>query len=57
MVHGALDSVIDPRAAEHFASRFRIPITFFENEGHSLSDHEDTPDRVADMAIAFYDAD
>ncbi len=57
MVHGACDSVIDPRAAERFASRFRIPITFFENEGHSLSDHKGTPDRVADMAIAFYDAD
>ena len=57
MAHGAKDAVIDPKAAERFAAQFQIPITFFENEGHSLSDHSDTPDRVADLAIAFYDAD
>ncbi len=57
MVHGAQDSVISPKAAERFAARYHIPLTFFENEGHSLSDHPGTPDRVADLAIAFYDED
>ena len=57
MAHGAKDAVIDPKAAERFAARFQIPITFFESEGHSLSDHPETPDCVADLAIAFYDAD
>ena len=57
MAHGAEDAVIDPRAAERFAAQFQIPITFFENEGHSLSGHPGTADRVAELAIAFYDAD
>ena len=57
MAHGAKDAVIDPKAAEEFASRFQVPITFFDDEGHSLADHPGTPDRVADLAIAFYDAD
>ena len=57
MAHGAEDAVIDPRAAERFAAQFQIPISFFENEGHSLSDHPGTADRVAELAIAFYDAD
>lgn len=57
MAHGEKDAVIDPEAARAFAEQFGIPIVFFENEGHSLSDHPDTPDRVADLAIAFYDAD
>ena len=57
MVHGADDDVIDPKAARDFAERFHIPIHFYENEGHSLSDHPDTPDCLADLAIAFYDAE
>ena len=57
MAHGAEDAVIGPRAAEKFAAQFHLPLTFFENEGHSLSDHPGTADRVADLAIAFYDAD
>ena len=57
MAHGAEDAVIDPRAAERFAAQFQIPISFFENEGHSLSGHSGTADRVAELAIAFYDAD
>ena len=57
MVHGAEDSVIDPEAARAFAERFRIPIRFFENEGHSLGGHPETPDRVADLALAFFTCD
>ncbi len=54
MVHGTLDEVIDPQAAAAFAERFSLPITFFEGEGHSLSGCPDTPDRVGDLALAFY---
>ena len=57
MAHGEKDTVIDPKAAERFADRYHIPLTFFKNEGHSLSDHPGTADRVAELAIAFYDAD
>ena len=54
MAHGAADSVISPEAAVSFAEKFRIPIRLFENEGHSLSGTPETPERVADLAIAFY---
>ena len=54
MAHGREDDVIDPKAAERFASRFQIPITWFPEEGHSLSNASDTPDRVADLAISLY---
>ncbi len=54
MVHGSDDAVIDPKAAREFADRFHIPMMIFDGEGHSLSDHPDTPDLVADLAISFY---
>ena len=54
MAHGADDRTIDPEAAKSFADQFHIPIHIFADEGHSLSDHPSTPDRVADLAIAFY---
>ena len=57
MAHGAEDTVIDPNAASAFARQFHIPLTMFEDEGHSLSDHAGTPDRVVDLALAFYDGD
>ncbi len=56
MAHGAEDIVIDPNKAKRFAEQFQIPITVFKDEGHSLSDHPETPDRVADLAIAFYNS-
>ena len=55
MAHGAEDRVIDPKAAMKFAESFNIPITVFENEGHSLAGYPDTPDRVADLALSFYE--
>ena len=55
MVHGAEDDVIDPKEAERFASMFRVPLTVLGKEGHSLSRHTDTPDRVADLALEFYE--
>ena len=57
MVHGAKDNVIDPKAAKAFAEQFHIPVTILENEGHSLSGTPDTPERVADLAISFYEKD
>lgn len=54
MAHGAEDTVIDPSAARAFAQMFSVPITFFEGEGHSLSNASQTPERVADLAIELY---
>ncbi len=54
MAHGREDTVIDPKEAERFASRFGIPITWFPGEGHTLSDHPSTPDRVVDLAIRLF---
>lgn len=54
MAHGVIDDVIDPKAAAEFAEKFDIPITFFEGEGHSLSNDPQTPERVADLAIELY---
>ncbi len=54
MVHGAEDAVIDPDAAKAFAEKFHIAVTILEHEGHSLNGTPDTPELVADLAIAFY---
>ena len=54
MAHGAEDDVIDPAQARAFAERFAVPVTFFEHEGHSLSNNPATPERVADLAIRLY---
>ena len=54
MVHGEQDSVILPEKAEKFASLYRIPVTWFPGEGHSLSNSPSMPDRVVDLAVSFY---
>ncbi|MBR2766385.1 MAG: alpha/beta fold hydrolase [Blautia sp.] len=54
MAHGTADKVIDPKAAERFARQFRIPLTFFEGEGHSLSDRPGTADQVVDLALDLF---
>ena len=54
MAHGLDDSIIDPEAARRFSEKFDIPVTFFENEGHSLSNDPETPGKVADLAIGFF---
>ncbi|MDO5455941.1 MAG: alpha/beta hydrolase [Eubacteriales bacterium] len=54
MAHGEADTVIDPQEALRFARKFSIPITVFEAEAHSLSLKPETPDKVADLAIALY---
>ena len=54
MAHGREDQVIDPGAAQRFADRFQIPVTWFPKEGHSLSNDERTPDRVVDLAISLF---
>jgi hypothetical protein len=54
MAHGREDSVISPEVAERFAKRFRIPITWFPGEGHSLSNNSSTPDQVVDLAISMF---
>ena len=37
-----------------FAESFKLPIVIFENEGHSLGGCQETPERVADLAISFF---
>lgn len=54
MVHGAIDDVIDPNAAKQFAEQFNLPITFFEGEGHSISNDPQSPERLADLAIEWF---
>lgn len=54
MVHGTEDTVIDPAKAKRFAEQYKIPIRFFEDEGHSLSDHPGTPEVVMDLAYRFF---
>ncbi|MBR2779109.1 MAG: alpha/beta fold hydrolase [Firmicutes bacterium] len=56
MVHGEKDSTIELSYAKSFAEQFNIPITVIPGEEHTLSDFPETPDRVADLAIAFYRA-
>ncbi|MBP5169345.1 MAG: alpha/beta hydrolase [Oscillospiraceae bacterium] len=51
MAHGAEDEIINPNAAIEFATKFRIPLTLFEGEGHSLSG---VAEQVADLAIELY---
>ena len=54
MAHGKEDDVIDPKAAERFSGKFGIPVIWFPGEGHSLSNDVSTPERVIDLAVAFY---
>lgn len=54
MVHGMMDDVIDPDAAKRFADQFKIPITFFEGEGHSISTDPKSPERLADLAVEWF---
>ena len=51
MAHGAEDEIIKANAAIEFATKFRIPLTLFEGEGHSLSG---IAEQVADLAIELY---
>ena len=54
MAHGREDAVISPAAAERFAAKFQIPLTWFPDEGHSLSNSSSTPDKVVDLAISLF---
>ncbi|WP_329886105.1 alpha/beta fold hydrolase [Pseudoramibacter faecis] len=54
MVHGEADPVVPVAAARAFAARFDLPITVFPGENHSLNADPGTPDRVADLALAFF---
>ncbi len=54
MVHGEKDDTIELQYAEKFAKQFGIKISVIPGEGHTLSGFPETPDTVADLAIAFY---
>ena len=57
MAHGEEDAVIDPAAAKAFSEKFGVPLVMFPGEGHSLGTDPVTPDRVADLAIRFFDGE
>lgn len=54
MVHGENDPVVDLKFAKSFSGRFDIPITVMPGEGHSINLDPEDPDKVADLAIAFF---
>lgn len=54
IARGEKDAVIDPREAARFAAAFHIPETVFPGEGHSLSDRQETPLLVADLAASLF---
>lgn len=55
MAHARGDEVVPFAAAERFSGQFGIPLTVFENEHHTLSDQPETPEKVAALALAFFD--
>ncbi|MCH4071837.1 alpha/beta fold hydrolase [Pseudoramibacter sp.] len=56
MVHGEKDAVIPVEKARAFADRFHIPITVMKGQGHSIWETPEAPEKVADLAIDFYQA-
>lgn len=54
MIHGEKDDTIELPFAKAFADRFGIRINIVPDEGHTLSDSLETPEFVADTALAFY---
>lgn len=55
MVHGEKDMVIDPDAAVRFSRENNVPLTMFSGEDHTLSTYPDSPGKVSEAAIAFFD--
>ena len=54
MIHAHGDEVVDFAQAERFAGEHGIPLTVFEDEHHTLSDHQETPDKIAQIALRFF---
>lgn len=54
MIHARGDEVVDFAQAERFAGEHGIPLTVFEDEHHTLSDHLETPDKIAQIALRFF---
>ena len=54
MIHARDDEVVDFAAAERFAEERGIPLTVFEGEHHTLSDHPATPEKIATIALSFF---
>ena len=54
MIHARGDEVVDFAQAERFAGEHGIPLTIFEDEHHTLSDHLETPDKIAQIALRFF---
>ncbi len=54
LVHGENDSVVDIKNTMEFKNRFGFTMNVIKGEGHSICDNLKSPDKVADLAIAFY---
>ena len=54
MAHARGDEVVDFAQAERFAELHGIPLTVFEDEHHTLSDHQETPEKIAGLALTFF---
>ena len=54
MVHGEKDMVIDPAAAQRFASENDISLIMMPGEDHTLSTDPGSPAKVSEMAIEFF---
>ncbi len=54
MIHGEKDTTIDPAKAIRFSAICDIPLTMMEGEDHTLSTDPDSPARVAEAAVEFY---
>ena len=53
-VHGGKDPVVNINATRSFADKFGFKFNVIEGEGHSICDKAESPDKVADLAIEFF---
>ena len=53
-VHGSQDPVVNIEAARSFAEKFGFKFNVIDGEGHSICDKPDSPDKVANLAIEFF---
>lgn len=54
LVHGEKDPVVAIENAERFKNKFGFTMNVIKGEGHSICDNLKSPDKVADLAISFY---
>ncbi len=55
MAHGDQDPEVPPAHAKAFAEAFGIPFTMIPGEGHSLCSHPETPAKVGQLALDWFE--